>query len=196
MGVVVWPMVELEADDALGAAARLAAADPAVERVLVCSPDKDLAQCVVGDRVVQFDRRNRKLTDEAGVVEKFGVLPASIPDYLGLVGDSADGYPGLPGWGARSAGAILSRFGHIESIPADPSAWGLALRGADRLSRTLEEQRELALLCRDLATLRSDWPAFESLSELRWSGPTPAFEAVSIELEQPQLWQRVIALKR
>ncbi|HET7341738.1 MAG TPA: 5'-3' exonuclease H3TH domain-containing protein, partial [Methylomirabilota bacterium] len=153
LGVVVWPMVELEADDALGSAAALASADARVEQVIVCTPDKDLAQCVRGRRVVQLDRRTRELRDEAGVVAKFGVPPVSIPDWLALVGDSADGYPGLPGWGARSAAAVLARYGHLERVPKTALEWDVAVRGALRLASTLAEQRERALLFRELATL-------------------------------------------
>jgi len=194
MGVVVWPMVELEADDALGSAATLAAADPNVERVLICTPDKDLAQCVRGGRVVQFDRRKRLILDEAGIVAKFGVTPGSIPDYLALVGDSADGFPGLPGWGARSAAAVLARWHHIEAIPPDPISWNVALRGADRLSAALEEQRDLAYLFRDLATLRTDEPLFQSVESLRWPGPTSAFEQTAAYLEAPELAERALRL--
>jgi len=190
LGVVDWPMVELEADDALGSAAQLAAADPNVDRVLICTPDKDLAQCVRGGRVVQFDRRKRLVLDEAGVIDKYGVAPASIPDYLALVGDSADGFPGLPGWGARTAAAVLARWQHIEEIPSDPISWGVPLRGADRLSATLEEQRDLAYLFRDLATLRTDEPLFATVEALRWPGPAPAFEEVARGLEAVELWER------
>ena len=196
MGVVVWPMVELEADDALGSAAAAAAALAAVETVYVCSPDKDLAQCVTGSRVVQMDRRNRKVIDEAGVVEKFGVLPESIPDYLALVGDSADGYPGLPGWGAKSAAALLYRFGHFEAVPPRAADWGLTLRGAEKLAQTFREQSEFAYLFRDLATLRTAAPVFDDIDSLRWAGPTPAFEAVCAELEAPGLLDRARALRR
>lgn len=195
MGVVVWPMVELEADDALGSAAAQAAASPEVERVYICTPDKDLAQCVRGDRVVQFDRRKRLVINEAGVIEKFGVPPASIPDYLALVGDSADGFPGLPGWGARSAATVLARWHHIEAIPTDVTAWDVELRGADRLSRTLEDGRDLAYLFRDLATLRTDERMFESVKELRWQGPREGFEEVALALESPGLRGRALAIR-
>src|SRR6478672_11030336 len=154
-GIMMWPMVDFEADDALVAGAAIAARDPRVERVFICTPDKDLAQCVRGTRVVQMDRRRRIVRDEAGTVEKFGVSPASIPDYLALVGDAADGYPGLPGWGARSAAAVLARFGHLESIPRDAREWeGVGAARPAALAYTLERQRELAFLFRDLATLR------------------------------------------
>ncbi len=178
MGVTVWPMVEFEADDALASAAAAAARDKRIERVYICTPDKDLAQCVVGTRVVQMDRRKRTVRDEAGVREKFGVTPESIPDYLALVGDSADGYPGLPGWGAKSSAAVLAKFGHIESIPADWRDWQVNVTGASSLAATLERNREQAMLFRTLATLRTDVPVFENVDELRWNGPTPAFEAL------------------
>jgi len=177
LGVVVWPMIEHEADDALGAAAVKAALDPRVTQVRICTPDKDLAQCVSGTRIVQEDRLRRTVRDEAGVVAKFGVGPASIPDYLALVGDSSDGYPGLQGWGAKSAAAVLAKFGHIEGIPDDPKTWGVNVR-AGSLAVTLKRDRALALLFRDIATIRTDVPVFESVDELEWHGPTPAFAAV------------------
>jgi 5'-3' exonuclease len=174
-GVKVWAMVEYEADDALAAAAVKAAAEPRVTQVRVCSPDKDLAQCVSGTRVVQEDRLRRATRDEAGVIAKFGVPPSSIPDYLALVGDASDGYPGLPGWGAKSASTVLAKFRHIDLIPQDWRSWGVNVR-AGALSVTLERDRELAMLFRDLATLRTDIPVFESVDELEWKGPTPAFD--------------------
>ena len=177
MGVAVWPMIEYEADDALAAAAAAARRDPEVSRVIICTPDKDLAQSVEGTRVVQLNRRTNELRDEQGVVAKFGVPPASIPDYLALVGDPADGYPGLAGWGAKSSAAVLARFGHLESIPADPKEWHVNAANAATLSATLERNRSLALLFRDLATLRTDVPLFESVEQLRWKGPTPEFAA-------------------
>lgn len=179
LGVVVWPMVEFEADDALASAASLASKDPSVERVLVCTPDKDLSQSVCGTRVVQMDRRRRTIRDEAGVVAKFGVAPASIPDYLALVGDSSDGYPGLPGWGVKSTAAVLARFGHLEAIPRDQQDWHVNAANAPALARTLADQWERALLFRELATLRSDLPLFDGVEDLRWRGPTPAFEAMA-----------------
>lgn len=182
MGVVVWPMVEFEADDALGSAAAIAARDSRVDRVIICTPDKDLAQCVSGARVVQMDRRKRSIRDEAGVVAKFGVPPASIPDYLALVGDAADGYPGLPGWGAKSTAAVLARYGHIESIPADWRTWQVNAASAGALADTLARERERALLFRTLATLRTDLPIFDSIEGLRWNGPAPAFEALGARL--------------
>ncbi|MEO7276189.1 MAG: 5'-3' exonuclease H3TH domain-containing protein [Vicinamibacterales bacterium] len=175
LGVTVWAMVEEEADDALASAARIASEDPAVRRVLICTPDKDLAQCVRGSRVVQWHRRGNKIVDEDGVVAKFGVLPASIPDYLALVGDSADGYPGLPGWGAKSAAAVLAKFQHIEAIPDDPAEWRVNAANAGGLARTLSRDRELALRFRELATLRATLPLFESIDALKWNGPSPDF---------------------
>jgi 5'-3' exonuclease len=171
LGVVTWPMVEFECDDALATAAARFAADPAVERVIICSPDKDLAQCVQGERVVCFDRMRRKRLDERGVVEKFGVYPESIPDWLALVGDSADGYPGIPRWGAKSAAAVLGVYAHLEAIPAAASDWNVAVRGAAALATSLAAHRTEASLFRQLATLRLDVPLAESLDDLRWRGP-------------------------
>jgi 5'-3' exonuclease len=183
LGVAVWPMVEFEADDALAAAAAKAAADPRVDRVIICTPDKDLAQSVRGTRVVQMDRRSRTIRDESGVVARFGVPPESIPDYLALVGDSSDGYPGLPGWGARSATAVLAKYGHIESIPADWKTWSVNATRPAALAATLARDRERALLFRDLATLRTDIPLFDSVDQLRWNGPTPAFPPLAARLD-------------
>jgi 5'-3' exonuclease len=182
-GVMVWPMVEYEADDALAAAAVQAAADPRVTQVRICTPDKDLSQMVRGTRVVQEDRLRRSIRDEAGVVAKFGVAPVSIPDYLALVGDSSDGYPGLQGWGAKSAAAVLAKFGHLESIPPDWRSWGVNCARPGALSITLEKDRALAMLFRDLATLRTDIPVFDSVDQLEWHGPTPAFHAVKARLD-------------
>jgi 5'-3' exonuclease len=183
MGVVVWPMVEFEADDALASAAARAAADPQVDRVIICTPDKDLAQCVRGTRVIQLSRRTREEWDEAGVVRKFGVAPESIPDYLALVGDSSDGYPGLPGWGAKSSAAVLAKFKHLEQIPPDWRDWHANATNAARLSETLHQQRGQALLFRTLATLRTDAPTFTGVDELRWTGPTKEFESLVARLE-------------
>ena len=183
MGVTVWPMVEFEADDALAAAAVRAAADPRVERVVICTPDKDLAQCVRGTRIVQLNRRTRTTIDEAGVVAKFGVPPTSIPDYLALVGDAADGYPGLRGWGAKSTAAVLARFGHIEDIPQDWRTWGVNATNPAALARTLEENRPQALLFRTLATLRTDVPTFGDVGELEWTGPRPEFAPLAAAFE-------------
>jgi 5'-3' exonuclease len=182
-GIVVWPMVEFEADDALAAAAVAAARDPRVDRVVICTPDKDLAQCVRGTRVVQLNRRTRVIRDEAGVVARFGVPPASIPDYLALVGDAADGFPGLQGWGAKSAAAVLARFGHLESIPADWREWGVNASQPGALAATLERERDRAYLFRTLATLRTDVDLFESVDALQWNGPTPAFAELAAHLE-------------
>jgi 5'-3' exonuclease len=182
-GVVVWPMVEFEADDALAAAAVASAGDARVERVIICTPDKDLAQCVRGTRIVQLNRRTRLIRDEAGVIKKFGVSPESIPDYLALVGDAADGYPGLPGWGAKSSAAVLARFGHLESIPADWREWRVNVANASALAQTLARDRDGALLFRTLATLRTDIALFDDVDQLRWSGPTPAFAALAARLD-------------
>jgi len=186
MGVVVWPMVEFEADDALASAARLAASDRRVEQVIICTPDKDLAQSVVGTRVVQLNRRTREVMDEAGVARKFGVAPESIPDYLALVGDSSDGYPGLPGWGAKSSAAVLAKFKHLEDIPGDWRDWHANATNASRLAETLSRDRDKALLFRELATLRSDLPLFKNVDELKWKGPTKQFEAMAKRLEAKQ----------
>jgi 5'-3' exonuclease len=194
MGVVVWDMVDLEADDALAAGALIASRDKRVEQVLICTPDKDVGQCVVGKHVVQFDRRKRELRDEDGVIEKFGVSPASIPDYLALTGDSSDGFPGLQGWGPKSASTVLARFERIEAIPEAHREWGLELRGADRLAKTLAEGRELAMLFKDLATLRADTPVIKSVDELLWTGPTPQFDSVAAELGAPELSSRAAAV--
>jgi 5'-3' exonuclease len=198
LGVVVLPMVAFEADDGMATGAAIAAADPRVERVFICSPDKDLAQAVVGTRVVQFDRRARVIRDAAGVAAKFGVPPGSIPDYLALTGDAADGYPGLPGWGAKSAATVLARYGHIEEIPDDYANWSAAVRGGAKLAATLAGHRPLAMLFRELATLRTDAPAFASVDELEWSGPRPEFEAVAARLGSATLDSRArsIAARR
>ena len=191
MGVAVWPMVELEADDGLASAARLAGADRTVERVFICTPDKDLSQCVSGTRIVQFDRRQRTLRDEAGVVDRFGVRPASIPDYLALVGDSADGFPGIPGWGAKSTSTVLAHYGHLEAIPRRSLPWGIAVRGAARLQANLRAGWPEALLFRELATLRDDAPLLEDIEDLRWTGATPGFERVAESLGDARLAERV-----
>jgi 5'-3' exonuclease len=183
LGVVVWPMVEFEADDALASAAAAAARDPRVERVIICTPDKDLAQCVRGTRVVQLNRRTRTTMDEAAVIAKFGVPPASIPDYLALVGDASDGYPGLRGWGAKSAAAVLARYGRLERIPEDARTWGVNAANAGALAATLARDRERAFLFRDLATLRSDVPLFDSVDELEWTAPTPAFADIAARFD-------------
>jgi 5'-3' exonuclease len=182
-GFVVWPMVEFEADDALAAAALIAARDARVDHVIICTPDKDLAQCVRGTRVVQLNRRTRATCDEAGVIQKFGVTPASIPDYLALVGDAADGYPGLRGWGAKSSAAVLAKFVHLESIPADWREWGVSVASPSSLAATLAREQDRALLFRTLATLRTDIALFDDVDQLRWNGPTPSFAALGARLD-------------
>jgi 5'-3' exonuclease len=182
-GIVVWPMVEYEADDALASAAEKASADKRVQRVIICTPDKDLAQSVRGDRVVQLNRRTGEVRAEPDVVKKFGVGPVSIPDWLALVGDSSDGYPGLPGWGQKSASEVLARFKRLEGIPRDYREWHANVRNAGALARVLEEHRDLAFLFRDLATLRTDVPVFATVDELRWTGARPEFEAIAARME-------------
>jgi 5'-3' exonuclease len=182
-GVVVWPMVEFEADDALAAGAAKAAGDARVDQVIICTPDKDLAQCVRGTRIVQLNRRTGVTMDEAGIIQKFGVAPESIPDYLALVGDSADGYPGLSGWGAKSTAAVLAKFGHIESIPADWKEWRVNAASASALAHTLAEQRDQALLFRTLATLRTDIQLFDDVDQLQWNGPTERFAALGARFD-------------
>ena len=176
-GIVVWPMIEYEADDALASAAAIAAKDRHVEQVVICTPDKDLAQCVRETRIVQLIRRTGVILDEAAIIAKFGVPPASIPDYLALVGDPADGYPGLPGWGAKSTATVLARYAHIESIPVSCGDWHLNVANAVTLADTLVRQRKQALLFRTLATLKADIPLFKKVDELQWTGPTSAFDA-------------------
>lgn len=192
-GVVVWPMVEFEADDALAAAALAAARDPHVERVIICTPDKDLAQCVSGTRIVQLNRRTRVTFDEAGVTQKFGVSPVSIPDYLALVGDAADGYPGLRGWGAKSSAAVLAKFIHFESIPKDWHEWHVNAAGAGTLAATLFSQWDDAILFRTLATLRTDVPLFDDVEQLRWNGPKPGFDLIAARLDAAVVEQDVPA---
>jgi len=183
-GIVVWPMIEFEADDALASAATLAAGDRNVEQVVICTPDKDLGQCVSGSRVVQLHRRTGVTLDEAGIIGKFGVPPGSIPDYLALVGDAADGYPGLPGWGAKSSASVLAKYGHIECIPSSSRDWQVNVGSSATLADTLDRQRKLALLFRTLATLKTDIPLFKDVDELRWTGPTPAFDAIGSLLDK------------
>jgi 5'-3' exonuclease len=196
-GFVVWPQVELEADDGLATAADMAAADERVERVVICTPDKDLGQCV-GGKVVQLDRRRGQVLDAGGVEARLGVLPASVPDLLALVGDSADGFPGLPGWGAKSAAAVLRRWGHLENIPADPLVWDAGVRGAARLNATLRDQFELALLFRRIATLETDAPVSATVDELRWTGaPNPAaFASLCERLRAGRLAARAAEVAR
>lgn len=196
MGVTVMRMTDFEADDGLAAGAAIAAADPRVTRVFICTPDKDLAQCVVESRVVQFDRRARVVRDADGVQQKFGVPPASIPDYLALTGDAADGYPGLPGWGAKSASAVLAHYGSIEQIPDNPRTWAVQVRGAAALAATLAEYRPQAALFKQIATLRTDAPAFASVDAIRWVGPRPSFGDVCARLGARGLVDRAAAIAR
>jgi 5'-3' exonuclease len=193
-GICTWPMVELEADDALGAAAVVAARDDRVERVLICTPDKDLGQCV-GGKVVQWDRRRDIVYDADGVRAKFGVDPESIPDYLALVGDTADGFPGIPGFGSRSASAVLARYGHLDAVPLDGSSWDrVDVRSPGRLVARLRQDFDLALLFRRIATLEVDEPVLASVDELEWKGPRPEFVAMAEELGAPRLAERAMRL--
>ena len=200
LGVRVWAMTELEADDALASSAVVAAEDPRVEQVLICTPDKDLAQCVVGERVVQLDRRSGVITGEDGVRERYGISPGSIPDWLALVGDSADGFPGLPGWGKRSASAVLGCYEHLEAIPDEVTSWDpdvtRAVRSAASLAATLAAAREAAMLFRLLATLRVDRTLLGGVDELAWRGPGRGFEAMCRYLGDDALGERVAALRR
>jgi 5'-3' exonuclease len=195
MGVVVWPMIYFEADDALASAAGKAAKDDNVRQVLICTPDKDLAQCVVGTRVVQLDRRQNILRDEAGVVAKFGVKPQSIPDYLAVVGDSADGFPGVRGWGAKAAASALSQYPHLEDIPKDWQEWHPSIRKARLLSESLFNAWNDALLFRTLATLRLDAPVFDTVEDLRWKGPRPNFEQWCQRMKSANLLGRATSAK-
>jgi len=191
-GLVVWRMTEFEADDALAAAAARSAADPRVRRVHIATPDKDLAQCVRGDRVVQLDRRKGLIRTADDVVERFGVPPAAIPDYLALVGDTADGYPGLPGWGAKSAAVLLARYGRLEDIPDDASTWDVRVRAAGTLGATLAHARADAMLFRELARLREDVPLMaDGVDGLRWRGPSPALPDVAARVDAPELPERL-----
>jgi 5'-3' exonuclease len=198
LGVLVWPMVDLEADDALASAAAVAAEDDAVDQVVICTPDKDLAQCVRGRRVVQLDRRAGTVADEDGVRLKFGVDPASIPDWLALVGDTADGFPGLPGWGKKTAAVVLAHYGHIPDIPDRAADWDASVcrsvRGAATLAARLAEERDRAMLFRDLATLRVDRSLLGRVEDLAWRGPTPAFADLCRQLRDPALADRAAAL--
>jgi 5'-3' exonuclease len=196
MGVALWAMEELEADDALASAAAVLTDDPAVEQVVIMTPDKDLGQCVDGTRVVQYDRRKQAIIDEQGVIEKFGVPPASIPDYLALVGDSADGFPGLPGWGAKSTAAVLQRYGRIEDIPDNPGQWDVTVRGGAKLATTLAQAREAAALFKVLATLRIDRSLLAKTDDLRWQGPPDptAFHAFCERIDAGQLFEKVATL--
>jgi 5'-3' exonuclease len=193
MGVLVWPMIKFEADDALASAAAKAAQDDRVRQVIICTPDKDLSQCVVGSRVVQLDRRRETLRDEAGVIAKFGIKPASIPDYLAVVGDSADGYPGIAGWGAKTAAAVFWQYPHLEDIPKDWKQWVPMPRRARPLADSLFAGWEDALLFRTLATLRVDVPVFISIDDLLWRGPAEDFKRTSERLKAPDLFRRALA---
>ena len=190
-GFAVWPQIEHEADDGLASAAAVASGDPRVEQVMICTPDKDLAQCVTADgRVGQYDRRQRVLYDHAGVVDKFGVPPAAIPDYLGLVGDSADGFPGLPGWGAKSASTLLARYGHVTAIPFDPAEWDVPVRGAAKLAAALRDGFEDALLYRRIATVELGAPVSATVDEMEWRGPRPGLDERCAELGAERLAAR------
>jgi len=193
LGVAVWPMVEREADDGLASAAYAAASDERVERVYICTPDKDLAQCV-GGKIFQLDRRKNAVLDAAAVEEKFGVPPAAIPDYLALVGDSADGFPGLKGWGAKSSAALLSRYGRLEDIPDDPEKWDVKVRGAARLGSVIAAERANADLFKVLATLEPDPPVIDSVDETEWRGPKPDFEAWCERMGTPNVLRRALRL--
>jgi 5'-3' exonuclease len=195
MGVLVWPMVEFEADDALASAAARATRDSRIGRVIVCTPDKDLSQCVVGSRVVQLDRRRESVRDEAGVIAKFGVKPSSIPDYLAVVGDTADGYPGIAGWGAKAAAAVFGQYAHLEDIPKNWHDWNPTLRRARPLAEALFARWDDALLFRTLATLRVDVPVFRSIDELRWRGPAKDFKRTCERIKAPDLFRRASARK-
>ncbi len=195
MGVVIWPMVELEADDALAGAAVSLSKLAKVGRIYICTPDKDLAQCVRNDRVVQLDRRARSVRNEAGVIEKFGVPPSSIPDYLALVGDNADGYPGLEGWGEKSTASVLGVYKHLEAIPPKAEKWKVQPRSAISLAEVLEANFKLALLFRDLATLRSREPNLSSHEEIRWKGPSTLFPAICRRLDDAQLVERIAKIR-
>jgi 5'-3' exonuclease len=195
MGVLVWPMVEFEADDAVASAAAKATTDKRVRQVVICSPDKDLSQCVVKSRVVQLDRRREVLRDEAGVIAKFGIRPPSIPDYLAVVGDSADGYPGISGWGAKAAACVFLRYAHLENIPKDWRRWDPTVRRACPLAEALFAAWDDALLFRTLATLRVDVKVFRSTDELLWRGPAKDFEGTRERLRAPHLVKRALARK-
>jgi 5'-3' exonuclease len=190
MGVMVWPMVYFEADDALAAAANKAAFDDRVNQIIICTPDKDLSQCVVGSRIVQLDRRRETIRDEAGVIAKFGVKPACIPDYLAVVGDSADGFPGVAGWGPKAASTVLSLYSHLESIPKDWREWDPSIRSARRLAESLFGCWSDALLFLTLATLRLDVPVFDSVDDLLWSGPRPGFEEMCSRMKSREIFDR------
>jgi 5'-3' exonuclease len=194
LGVTVWPMVELEADDAIAAAALSLSKMRQVKRVVICSPDKDFAQCVRNDRIVQLDRRKQLFRNEAGVLERFGVKPSSIPDWLALVGDTADGYPGLEGWGEKSASLVLGKYGHLEKIPVNVEDWEVWPRHSVNLAGTLQDDMKHALLFRDLATLRTERPKIRAVRELYWKGPRPNFKKICLRLDTPELVKKVSTL--
>ncbi len=196
LGVTVWPMVEFEADDGMASAAAIASTESAVQQIQICTPDKDLAQCVDGTRIVQLDRRRNLILDESSILQKFGVPPASIPDYLALVGDDADGFPGLPGWGAKSTATVLAAYGRIEDIPDDVRAWTVQPRGARRLAAALAEQRSDAMLFKRLATLRLDAPVGRSPHEWHWAGASRHFAKMCEDLRAPRLLERAERLAR
>jgi len=194
LGVVVWPMVEFEADDALATAARRFKKSRSVEQILICSPDKDLAQLVEDTKIVCWDRRREIIIDEAGVVEKYGVSPQSMPDWLALVGDSADGYPGIPGWGAKSASVVLTHYKHMEAIPDDPGKWKVASISPGRaasLAESLSQRRDEALLYKKLATVRQDVPLQEKLSDLKWQGAYPRLKKLCNDLGDERIPERI-----
>jgi len=196
-GFITFPMIEFEADDALASAARIAKEDPSVNRIFICSPDKDLAQCVTDDgRVVQFDRRQEIIYDATGVREKFGVSPSSIPDFLALVGDSADGIPGLPGWGAKSSSLLLACYGTIEKIPLDPNKWDVPVRGAEKLAETLSQNFKKAQLYKDLTILRDNVSVMSNVSELEWVAPKEYFTELCDRLDASKLAERLKNLSR
>ena len=190
LGLVVWPMIEFEADDGLASGAARFADDDRVDRIYICTPDKDLAQMVDGNRIVQLDRKQRKVYDEDGVYEKFGIAPESIPDYLALVGDDQDGIPGVPKWGAKSTATMLLHYAHLEDIPADVGDWQVDVRGAQSLAKSLAANRDEARLYRTLATLRTDVPIHESLEDLRWRGPAPELQEFCREIGFERFWKR------
>ena len=196
-GFVIFPMIEYEADDALASAAKRANMDQRVDQVVICTPDKDLGQCLTPDhKIVQYDRRKKLLMNYEFIIEKFGVPPESIPDYLGLMGDTADGFPGLQGWGAKSSSSVLAVYSHIESIPDDPEKWEVSVRGANKLATTLKENRNLALLFRDIATLRYEAPTFGSIDELHWEGTGSDFFQIAEKLEATRLIERAEQLAK
>jgi 5'-3' exonuclease len=196
MGVLVWPMIKFEADDALASAAAKAAQDDRARRIIICTPDKDLSQCVVGSRVVQLDRRRETIRDEAGVIAKFGIKPSSIPDYLAVVGDSADGYPGIAGWGSKTAAAVFSQYPHLENIPKDWRHWDPMVRRARPLAESLFAAWEDALLFRTLATLRVDVPVLTSIDDLLWRGPAEDFKRTCERIKAPDLCRRAFGKER